>query len=237
MTETPGVIGLLLVGSAARGEMSENSDWDFVAVIDDGVPWPKPFRDGGRESFQGPDGRQVEINYRTLSSLRGWTEEQAGQGVSAFAEMLGEGSPVGLQSPAVGALQDWARAILESGPPPLASSDLAWRCYEIWNQVKDVEDTLTADEVTSYYLAQAPFWGLTTLLIRLSGTWLPRPKAVFARVRDLDPEFFEIAQSCAVATTAGARYRALSEMMSRLAERFGLDFAAYYTSPPEIRES
>jgi len=47
----PGVMAVLLTGSAARGELLPNSEYDFLVLIDDGVPWPMPFRDGGREAY------------------------------------------------------------------------------------------------------------------------------------------------------------------------------------------
>jgi hypothetical protein len=234
VASTPGLIDLLLVGSAARGEMQKNSDWDFVAVISDDVPWPKPFRDGGRETFAAPDGRQVEVAYRTVGSLQRRMAEQAALGLKPFAEMLAEGLPIGEMSDSVRVIQSEARGILSKAPDPLPAGDLSWRCYEIWNQLKDVEDCLD-DPLTSFYLSQLAFWNMVTLFIRLSGGWLARPKAVFAQVKGLDAGLHGMCGRFAAATTPQDRYEILCAMMDDLSRRFSLTFDAYYTSEPEER--
>jgi hypothetical protein len=236
VASTPGLIGLLLVGSAARGEMQKNSDWDFVAVISDDVPWPKPFRDGGRETFAAADGRQVEVAYRTAGSLRRRMAEQAVLGFKPFAEMLAEGLPVGEVSDTVRALQSDAREVLSKAPDPLPASELAWRCYEIWNQLKDVGDCLD-DPLTSFYLSQLAFGNMVTLFIRLSGDWLPRPKAVFGQVEQLDSEFHGMCGRFAAAASPHGRYEVLCAIMEYLAQCFGLTFDAYYMSPAEERSA
>ena len=234
VSSTPGLIGLLLVGSAARGEMQKNSDWDFVAVISDAVPWPKPFRDGGRETFAAPDGRQVEVAYRTADSLQCRIAEQAALGFGPFAEMLAEGLPVGEMSDTIRALQSAAREVLSKAPDPLPAGELPWRCYEIWNQLKDVEDCLD-DPLTSFYLSQLAFWNMVTLFIRLKGGWLARPKAVFAQVKGLDAGFHGMCDRFAEATSPQDRYEILCAMMLDLSRRFSLTFDAYYTSTAEER--
>ena len=236
VSSTPGLIGLLLVGSAARGEMQKNSDWDFVAVISDDVPWPKPFRDGGRETFAAPDGRQVEVAHRTDGSLRRRMAEQAALGFKPFAEMLAEGLPVGEMSDTVRVLQSEAREVLSKAPDALPAGDLSWRCYEIWNQLKDVDDCLD-DPLTSFYLSQLAFWNMVTLFIRLSGGWLARPKAVFAQVEEFGPQFHEMCDRFAAAATPQDRYEVLRAIMDDLAQRFGVTFDAYYTSPAEERSA
>jgi hypothetical protein len=174
---TPGAVALLLVGSAARGSMDPNSDWDFVCIVDDDVPWTRPYRDGGRKTFKATDGRQVELAFSSFSRLRRRIAEQSPEGIVATAEYLAEGLVVWLagSDDGVRQLQAEARSIYNGRPDPIPADDLAWRCYDIWNRVKDVEDRLD-DPVSGYYLAYLPYWGLVTLYFRLARVWLPRPK-------------------------------------------------------------
>jgi len=226
-----GVIGVFFVGSGARGDMDMNSDWDLVAVIDDNVAWPKPFRDGGRETFRAADGRQVEVMYSSAGRLRKRIAEQAGVGVIATAEFLAEGRLLFEADPIASELQEKARSLWKSRPESIPDHDLRWRCYEIWNQVKDVEDRID-DADSAYYLSFLPFWNMVILSFRAGRYWLPRPKAVFPVLRDIDVDVYALCERFATARSPRSRLGTLRAMMRHLARRFALDFEAYYVSPP-----
>lgn len=229
--DTPGLIALFLVGSGARGDLDPNSDWDFVAVVDDKTPWPKPFRDGGRETCSAPDGRQVEVMFATAERLRTRMREQGAAGIIATAEFLAEGRLVWSAGSAGAVLQKEAQSLHRSRPGPIPQHDLQWRCYEIWNQVKDLEDRLD-DPVSAYYLAFLPFWNLTALYFRLAREWLPRPKAVYPRLAKLDPDLYGLCERHGTARTSRARLDILRRMMRHLSRRFDVRFGEFYTSPP-----
>jgi hypothetical protein len=235
---TAGTVALLLVGSAARGYLDNNSDWDFVGIVDDEVPWSRPYRDGGRETFAAPDGRQVELAFSSFARLRRRMAEQFSEGVIATAEYLSEGSVVWVAGSDVRwrELLAEARSMLEGRPDVISPDDLAWRCYDIWNRVKDVEDTLD-DPVAGYYLSFLPYWSLVTLYFRLAQRWLPRPKAVFASIEDLDPALHSLCAEFAGHSSNRIRHGVLRRMMEHLETRFGIEFERYYTSPPADAES
>jgi hypothetical protein len=230
---TPGIIALLLVGSAARGYMEPNSDWDFVGVVEDEEKWSKPYRDGGRETFAGPDGRQVEVAFSSLSRLRRRIAEQSREGTNWTAEYLTEGLVIWPDAPddRLRQLQAEARAILDGGPDAITQDDLAWRCYEIWNRVKDLEDAV-ADPVTGHYISLLAYWNLVTLYFRLAKEWLPRPKAMSPTVEALDPNLHKLCSEFAVASSNRAHHRVLRGMMELIEGCFGIVFESYYTSPP-----
>jgi Nucleotidyltransferase domain len=225
-----GVIGVFFVGSGARGDMDRNSDWDLVAVIDNNIAWPKPFRDGGRETFRAADGRQAEVMYSSAGRLRERMVEQAGMGIIATAEFLAEGRLL-FETARVSVLQGEARSLSKSRPEPIPDDDLRWRCYEIWNQVKDLEDRIN-DAVSAYYLSFLPFWNLVVLFFRVGRCWLPRPKAVFPVLRDTDSDLYALCERFATARSPRSRLPTLRAMMRHLARRFALDFEANYVSPP-----
>ena len=227
---TQGAIGPLLVGSAARGSMDRNSDWDFVCVIDDDVPWPKPFRDGGRETFASPDGRQVEVAFASVARLRKRMAEQANEGIIAIAEFLAEGAMIWATGSKAQALKAEARVMRRRRPGVISGHELQWKCYEIWNQVKDVEDTLD-DRVAGYYLSFLPYWNLVVLYFRLARRWLPRPKAVFTEIQKVDVTLYRMCSEFANASSNGTRNRVLREFMEYLAREFEVEFERYYTSP------
>jgi hypothetical protein len=229
---TPGAVALLLVGSAARGSMDRNSDWDFVCVVEDDDPWTRAYRDGGRETFAAPDGRQVELAFSSFSRLRRRMSEQTPEGIIATAEYLAEGLIIWPAKPdtRVKQLQSQARSLYHERPLPILPDDLAWRCYDIWNRVKDVEDTLD-DPIAGYYLSFLPYWSLVTLYFRLARRWLPRPKAAFSAIEELDPELHSLCTRFTSATANAARHAVLCDMMQHLAREFGVEFERYYKSP------
>ena len=227
--EISGVVAVLLTGSAARDELMPHSDYDFLVLIDDDVPWPMPFRDGGREAYIGEDGRQVEIGFGTLRRSREKIAETTAQGVPFRAEALVEGRMLVRHGDAVGWLVAEARTILEAGPPPIERQDLLWECYEVWNEMKDLLD-VAADEPTAALIAPPLFEHLLRFYFRLDGRWLPRPKAMMARLAEANPGYHALAVGYVGAASTDKRTAALRAMMADLARRFDLVFEAGYTS-------
>ncbi len=181
--------------------------------------------------FPAPDGRQVEIAFSSFGRLRDRMAEQATAGIVAIAEFLSEARVIYSANPDVPKLRSEARALLRRQPPPLAEHELAWRAYEIWNQSKDVEDRLE-DPVAAYYLSFLAYWNLVSLYFRLTRRWLPRPKAVFSTIRDIDPDMYALSRRYTRGSSAPARYRVIRQLMEALSQRFGVKFERYYTSPP-----
>jgi hypothetical protein len=175
----------------------------------------------------------VELAFSSFSRLRRRMAEQRPEGIIATAEYLTEGTviwQVGADD-RIRQLQDKARAAYNGRPDAISANDLAWRCYDIWNRVKDLEDSLD-DPVSGYYLAYLPYWSLVTLYFRLARFWLPRPKVVFSTIKERDATLYDM---CARFTDAGSnagRHGVLREMMDYLEGKFGIVFERYYRTPP-----
>lgn len=224
-----GVIAVLLTGSAVRGELLPHSDYDFLVLIDDAVPWPMPFRDGGREAYIDDEGRQVEIGYGSLRRTRAKIAETVAQGVPFRAEGLVEGRVLLRHGEAIEALIAEARTILADVPPEIDPQDRLWECYDIWNQLKDLQDVVD-DAATAALVAPPLFDHLLRFYFRLERRWLPRPKALMRALEDTHAEYHALALVYVKAPTDGERVRALEAMMAYLARRFDLIFETGYAS-------
>jgi predicted nucleotidyltransferase len=227
--EIPGVGAVLLTGSAARDELLPNSDYDFLILIDDGVPWPMPFRDGGREAYIDEERRQVEIGFSTFHRARTKTTESAAQGIPFRAQAFVEARVLARHGDAIDHLIAEARSTLGTGPPLLERQDVLWECYDIWNQMKDLQDVLD-DPPTADLIAAPLFEHLLRFYFRIERRWLPRPKAMMRSLADANPEYLRLALSYVEAPSTLEQLAALQAMMGYLAQRFDLVFEAGYVS-------
>jgi predicted nucleotidyltransferase len=225
----PGLAAVLLTGSAARGELLPNSDYDFLVLIEDHARWPMAFRDGGRESYIDDEGRQVEIGFGSVKRARAKIAETVAVGVPIRAEALVEARVLLRRGDAIDVLLDEARSVLDAGPPAIEYQDLLWECYDVWNQMKDLID-VSSDDATAALIAAPLFEHLLRFYFRLERRWLPRPRAMMPALCDADPEYHALALAYVGSATAGERIATLQSMMDYLARRFDLTFEAAYVS-------
>ncbi len=231
---TPGIDGMLLVGSTATGTRRPQSDIDIVVLVSDSADWPRSFRDGGREVHFDRAGRQIEVSFTTLGRARLRLHAEAAEGKPWRAEALVHSRELGVRGAATDALLADARALLAAGPPMLGEGERKWLCFEAWNHRKDAEDRLD-DPATANLLATAAFDSMARLLFWMEKRWQPHPKGLLPAIAELDSEFHSLAEGFLTAGAAPERLQALHLMENHLELRFGLEFEAPYTSPPEQR--
>lgn len=222
--------GLLLVGSAARGEMREHSDIDFNALVLHPSPWALPVRDGGREVFFNREGRQVELAFMSLDYVRRRMVEQASRGRRAALDWAEDGIVFAGGGEEFQALRSEAQTILAKGPPEMSANDRAWEIYDTWNLLKDVIDSAD-EEALCALLAPAAFQQLVRLFFRMSRVWEPRPSAVLTAIARASPEFSDIAHQFLGASTSASIER-LQNMAEWLSANFGFQFDVPYQSRP-----
>lgn len=229
----PGLVALVLVGSAARGELLPHSDIDVMAVIADDAGWAAPVRDGGRDVFFNAEGRQVELSYTTPSRLERRMREEAAEGRRARMDWAEDGVVLEGRGTALDVLQATALALLADGPRPLTPDERSWEVFDAWNSLKDAVDSET-DETLTALLGMRGFEQLLRLFLRLSQTWEPRPRMLLSAINDATPSFAQLARGYLEAPDAGGRISSLQRMASWLEREFDITFAAPYRSrPPE----
>ena len=231
LAETPGMDGLLLVGSTATGTRRPNSDIDIVVLIADDADWPKPFRDGGREVFFDSASRQIEVSYTTIRRACEVMRAEALAGRPWRAESFAHSRAVGTCGERSLALVAEARTILDAGPPTIDDGERRWLCFEAWNHRKDAEDHQD-DPATANLLANAAFDTMTRLLFWMENRWQPHPKGLLPALADSGPEFHALADAFLTSGDPAARLPTLRRMEDHFKARFGLEFEAPYTSPP-----
>lgn len=224
----PGLRGVLLIGSTATGTTTPTSDYDFLVMIDDGVPWPMPFRDGGRRAWI-EDDRQVEVTFTTIGRYRRLSVRETASGSCLRAVAAANSRVLWDVDDAIGALVSEARSIVEAGPPPMEQQDVLWECYELWNQLKDIEDRLTDRRVVQV-LAGPTFTQFVRFFFRLERCWQPRPRDMLTAVAAVDGDCHALCGEFLDAGSAQAQYEALQRLAGYLSARFQLRFEAGYTS-------
>lgn len=227
--ELPGAKGVLLVGSAATRTTTPNSDYDFLVMIDDNAPWPMPFRDGGRRAWIDEGGRQVEVAYNTMGRMRRRSAEEEATGSCLRRDGLANARVLWAADDDMQALVAESQAVVAAAPPPMESQDVLWECYDLWNQLKDIEDRLTDRRVVQI-LAGPTFAQFLRFFFRLERRWQPRPRDILRTVAGIDRGCHERCVEFLDAGSAQAQYDALERVASYLSYRFGLTFEAGYTS-------
>jgi len=227
--ELPGVKGVLLVGSAATRTTTRNSDYDFLVMIDDNVTWPMPFRDGGRRAWIDEDGRQVEVAFSTIGRFRRRSTEEEAEGSCLRRSGVAKSRVLWAADEAPEALVAESQAIVEAGPAPMERQDVLWECYDLWNQLKDIEDRLTDRRVVQI-LSGPTFAQFVRFFFRLECRWQPRPRDTIKAVAEVDRGYHALCVEFLDAGSGQARYDALERMASYLSGRFGLTFETGYTS-------
>lgn len=227
--ELPGVKGILLVGSAATGTSTPNSDYDFLVLMDDSAPWPMSFRDGGRRSWIEDDGRQVEVAYSTIGRFRRRSAEEAAGGSCLRWSELASSRMLWTADDVVAALIAESREAVAAGPPPMERQDVLWECFDLWNQLKDVQDRLEDPRVVQVISAPT-FAQFIRFFFRLERRWQPRLRDALAELARVDSAFHTLCVDFLEARSPQAQHQALIRMSSHLSTRFGLTFEAAYTS-------
>ncbi len=227
--ELAGAKGVLLVGSAATVTTAPNSDYDFLVMIDDDAAWPMPFRDGGRRAWIDEGGRQVEVAYNTIARLRRRSAEEEATGSCLRRDGLAHARILWVADDDMRALVAESQAVVAAGPVPMERQDVLWECYDLWNQLKDIEDRLMDRRVVQI-LAGPTFTQFIRFFFRLERCWQPRPRDMLTAVAAVDGGYHALCIEFLDAGSARAQYDALERMASHLSARHRLKFEAGYTS-------
>lgn len=168
-----------LAGSVVRGDATMTSDLDLVVVFE-------RLDRAYRQSFT-LDGWPIEAFVHDPQTLRYFMEEVDGpRGVPSLPAMISEGIAIPEVTALARSLKDCAKAVLESGPPPLSAEELDSRRYAITDMSEDLVEPRSPIEAWAtgiqLYTLMADF------ALRARGEWSATGKTLPRRLSMADPE-------------------------------------------------
>ncbi|MCK1796678.1 nucleotidyltransferase domain-containing protein [Streptomyces sp. XM4193] len=168
----PDARGAVLGGSAATGLAGAGSDLDIGVLLPEGHP-------SGREVVR-HEGRQVEVFRNAIAELPGFFEWDRGRRRATVVFLYAEGLTLTDPYGHVARARERARAVLESGPPPLSEDEWQLGRYVLTCRLDDLGDADPAERFEQLALADALLREAAHLLTAHHrawtgiGKWLPR---------------------------------------------------------------
>ncbi len=171
-------IGVVVSGTIVRGSAQSASDLDLVVVHD------QPWRQRIQRWFNGVP---CEMFVNPALQIRHQFDRDATMGRPVMAHMLATGVMV-LDSTGICAdLVQEAKDCLIRGPQ-VSPLDLLSRQYAIATQIEDAGDLRDADQARARAMAIEAVVEATKWWFLNRGLWLPRAKALFEDLEQLDRE-------------------------------------------------
>ncbi len=193
-TQFPTCLAAIWAGSFVRGDATTTSDLDIVIVLGEGSTIY-------RENFE-HDGFLIETFVHTEASVRRWTlEREVPERRPALARMVVEGRVIVDRLGTAERLQEWCAAVLDAGPAPPTSQEIADARYGITDAVDDILGGLAPGEVAQVAPALAAALGRLELL--RGGHWLGSGKWLHRRLAACDAELAERLADATVRAVSG----------------------------------
>ncbi|GGJ63758.1 nucleotidyltransferase domain-containing protein [Deinococcus aquiradiocola] len=198
MQDTPGVLGVLWCGSAARGEADRHSDLDFLALVSGETRW--------RESFA-VLGTPAEAFYNPAAQLR----HDVRDGDASTLFMLAEGR-VMTPHPVLSELQTAARERLHAGRPPEPLTPFTRHVLvdAVW------EARATQDTPLHALVALDTTRRLVRALYAQRGWWDTKPRQWLPDLSGRDPAASDLLSRVLTATRDAERQAALEALAVRV---------------------
>lgn len=176
----PSAAAVFAAGSYMRGDATAYSDIDLVVVFD---RLPNAYRESYRV-----DGFPVEAFVHDPDTLRYFIHRvDCASGVPSLPQMIVEGMEIPDPTKLSQSLKDFARRVLDAGPPNLTEEEVNTRRYAITDLVDDLREPRTIDEMiaagTRLYVALADFQ------LRFHGNWSGHGKSIPRVLKRYEPEF------------------------------------------------
>ena len=230
VAKSPDLQALLLVGSTARGDRSEGSDIDFLALMKNESPWSVAVRDGGRHSWMDPSGFQIEIGYASVRRVRERMRVEADAGMPWRLQLFTEGRLLAGGGTEYERLVAEAEERYQQGPPQLTDQQRHWEGFDAWCRLRRLDAARDADEAAllGFDLLQQ----LIRLACRLAGVWQARSKDALQRISEVDGEIARLARDFLGAHGMRERTQILHRIAERLADQHDLELSGDYKSAP-----
>ena len=195
-------IGVIATGTIVRGEGHAGSDLDLCVIHTEG------FRRRIQRFFLGV---AVEIFINPPNAIRGYFEEEHGDGRMITAHMLATGFVVYSSDPVVDDLRVEAREWL-ARPSPLSDDATIRARYGIATRLEDGADVARADGPTATMLLTQSVASMLEFFCRSRVGRVPRSKELLASAAVHDVEVGRLAQAFFAADSVVERLRVAQQL-------------------------
>lgn len=166
----------ILTGSAARGEEKPHSDLDILIISDS---QPSAYIEAFYEY-----GWLIEDLMHNRESYKKFFEQDRLRGRPSLPHMFATGIVL-VDDGTAESIQQEARTLLESGPPPWSERDIQFARFIITNHLLDLEDGLRPID-TNFAVSELAN-ALHELVLRANGRWIGKGKRIVPALRAFDP--------------------------------------------------
>ncbi|WP_145999373.1 nucleotidyltransferase domain-containing protein [Deinococcus sp. UR1] len=198
--ETPGLLGVLWCGSAARGEANAHSDLDFHVLVEGDERW--------RANYV-VDGLPVEVFHNPARKVRAMFAAAQGDTITMFAE-----GRVLLPHPELDALVAEARALHAAGPAPRALT--GQERFRLIEEVMDARALADAGDPLHVLVACRAAELALEGLFGVRGWWRVKPQHWLPTLQERDPAAAHDLRTLLTTPDAGARQSALEALAVRV---------------------
>ena len=198
--ETPGLLGVLWCGSAARGEANAHSDLDFHVLVEGDERW--------RANYV-VDGLPVEVFHNPARKVRAMFAAAQGDTITMFAE-----GRVLLPHPELDALVAEARALHAAGPAPRALT--GQERFRLIEEVMDARALADAGDPLHVLVACRAAELALEGLFGLRGWWRVKPQRWLPTLQERDPAAAHDLRTLLTTPDAGARQSVLEALVVRV---------------------
>ncbi|HEU5103103.1 MAG TPA: nucleotidyltransferase domain-containing protein [Roseiflexaceae bacterium] len=174
----PGVVGIVLFGSWARGNNRPDSDVDLLVIVEQGFKRTVEYRAG----------QAIEITYTTQQGAIDYWQANPDEAVELWniARVLYD------RDGTVARLRRAGDAIKANGKAPLEANQYEHAKFDAHDQLKAVEGLASSDPATASMLLSAKVLHLAELFYDTRQLWTPPPKQRLASIKDLDPDLYNL---------------------------------------------
>lgn len=221
--DDPAILGLLLTGSAGRGEAGPTSDVDFHVVHSHSWRQRKTWIEQGVE---------IEAFFNPPWRVRQYFSDELQEGRGVTLHMFAFGQILLDRNGTLAQLVAEATDLWRAGPPPLTQADLERIGYFLSDGYNDIAD-VASDPHLLAWLGVRQLDGIITHYFRLKGEWLPKSKQRLRRLAQDAPEFYGLVTQYLADPASPQGLATLRALTESLAARFALPIFQGWTTQPE----
>jgi hypothetical protein len=218
----------LAAGSIVQGHASDHSDLDLVVLF-------RELKCAFRESFHYRS-MPVEAFVHDHDTIQAFMDSDHKNAHPVIIHMIATGKVIDAQTETSRRLQDYARALFDSGPEKTAEAKLKTLRYSASELIEDLRDDRPPQEVRA--ILYGLYGALGELRLRQSRSYIGTGKRLARMLRACDPAFAETLDGVMIAGHAGRfRDEHVAQLVALLDTLGGQLFDGYrQDAPVEMRE-
>lgn len=212
--KTKNILGIFLIGSAARGTFDEYSDIDFLIILAKRGKYR-------RENFSTETNFDAEILFNTLWEIKRYLKEEKASIYRNTSHMLANGKIIYQISPIVRRLQRAAQKNMK-GKTKCSNDEIVMHKYSLGDFLEDARrDAAHKDAIAFYLDSHFLIQNSIELLFKLNNNFYRKPKEMAGLLRSIDHHFVVLLQSFYKANSLQNKLKKLEQISDLVAKKSG----------------